>query len=312
MTTAVSALVASESAQLAGQVRESVLAFAAALGERPQGRALGVIFYGSALRSGDLDGLLDFYVIVEHLRDWRLGPLLRAANRLLPPHVEYVEQSDEGRVLCAKVAVMDVAQFAELVRPGSLNTTIWARFSQPVALLWSRDDEARRHLTLILAQAVTSAAGWAYALGPSSGSARDFWRNLYSHTYRAELRVERHSGRASGIVEAGGERYDRLLVAAWGELGLSFKLGDAGRVVKTGAVPPAFTGWNVRRGLGKPLNIARLVKAAFTFENGAAYLAWKIERHSGVALGLSPWQKRHPVLSGPAILWRLWRHGTVR
>lgn len=311
MTTGVSTLIETETARFAGHIPPSVRAFAVRLGERAEGGALGVIFYGSALRTADLEGLLDFYVVVGHLRDWGLGPLLRTANGLLPPHVEYVEETCEGHVLRAKVAVMEAAQFAALVRPGSLNTTIWARFSQPVALIWSRDEEARQRLTLLLAQAVTSAAGWAYALGPVTGAARDFWRNLYGHTYRAELRVERHASRASDIVEA-GERYERLLVAAWDDLGLPFGWTDEGLMTKTGVAPAAFSGWSLRQALGKPLNIARLVKAAFTFENGAAYLAWKIERHSGVRLGLSPWQKRHPVLAGPVILWRLWRNGTVR
>jgi hypothetical protein len=40
--------------------------------------------------------------------------------------------------------------------------------------------------------------------------------------------------------------------------------------------------WALRRACGKALNALRLAKAAFTFEGGADYLAWKIERHSGV------------------------------
>ena len=51
-----------------------------------------------------------------------------------------------------------------------------------------------------------------------------------------------------------------------------------------------------------------LIKAAFTFEGGASYAAWKIERHSGRKITLSPWQRRHPVLAGllllPQLLWR--------
>ena len=56
----------------------------------------------------------------------------------------------------------------------------------------------------------------------------------------------------------------------------------------------------------------RLVKASFTFENGAAYLIWKIRRHSGVEIELTSWQRRHPVLASPVLAWRLYRAGGFR
>jgi hypothetical protein len=39
---------------------------------------------------------------------------------------------------------------------------------------------------------------------------------------------------------------------------------------------------------------------------------WKIERHSGVRLPVSPWQRRHPLLASPVFLWRLYRVGAIR
>jgi hypothetical protein len=59
--------------------------------------------------------------------------------------------------------------------------------------------------------------------------------------------------------------------------------------------------------MGRPLNYARLIKAAFTFEGAARYAAWKIERHTGMPVALTPWRERHPVLAAPGVLWRLWR-----
>jgi hypothetical protein len=55
-----------------------------------------------------------------------------------------------------------------------------------------------------------------------------------------------------------------------------------------------------------------LIKAAFTFEGGASYAAWKIERHSGSRITLSPWQQRHPVLAGLMLLPKLLRRGTIK
>jgi hypothetical protein len=58
--------------------------------------------------------------------------------------------------------------------------------------------------------------------------------------------------------------------------------------------------------------VLRLVKSAFTFEDGAAYLAWKIRRHSGVSFELTPWQRRHPILASTTLFWKIYRAGGFR
>ena len=59
-------------------------------------------------------------------------------------------------------------------------------------------------------------------------------------------------------------------------------------------------------------SVLRLIKSAFTFEDGATYLAWKIKRHSGVSFELTPWQKRHPILASGTLFWRIYRAGGFR
>jgi hypothetical protein len=66
--------------------------------------------------------------------------------------------------------------------------------------------------------------------------------------------------------------------------------------------------WRARRRLGKLLNAARLVRAAGTFDGAARYAAWKVERHTGVPVEVTPWRERHPLLAAPGVLWRVWRH----
>ena len=65
--------------------------------------------------------------------------------------------------------------------------------------------------------------------------------------------------------------------------------------------------WNRRRRLGKALNIARLVRATRTFDGAGRYAAWKVERHTGVKVELTPWRERHPILSAPWVMWQVWR-----
>jgi hypothetical protein len=45
---------------------------------------------------------------------------------------------------------------------------------------------------------------------------------------------------------------------------------------------------------------------------GAEYILWKIERHSGVRIELSPFARRHPILAGWGAAWRLYRRGAFR
>ena len=51
--------------------------------------------------------------------------------------------------------------------------------------------------------------------------------------------------------------------------------------------------------MGKPLNVARILKAAFTFDGAARYAAYKVERHTGIEIAVTPWRERHPFLAAP-------------
>lgn len=301
--------------ELAAPQPEAVQAFAAALGARASGGAAGVLFYGSALRTGETDGLLDFYVLLDDLADWDAGRLARAGNAILPPNVEYAEhETADGGRLRAKVAIMTVAQFRRHARWQSRDTTIWTRFCQPAALAFARDDAARDDIAAAIAVAARSAAWWAARLGPESGPAEAFWTALFRRTYASELRVESAS-RPSDIVARAPERFARLLGLAWAADGLAFaRHADGALAPAIGAEDrrQAEKAWKKRRRLAKPLNLARLAKAAFTFSGGADYIAWKIERHSGHRIEVTPFQRRLPLLAAAPVLWRLWRRGVLR
>ena len=71
-------------------------------------------------------------------------------------------------------------------------------------------------------------------------------------------------------------------------------------------------GWAARRVQGTALSILRLLKASFTFDGGLPYLAWKIERHSGVKIEITAFMRRHPRLGAFGALWRTWRRGGFR
>src|SRR5690606_33985599 len=65
--------------------------------------------------------------------------------------------------------------------------------------------------------------------------------------------------------------------------------------------------WAARRRLGKLLNLTRLARAMATFEGGMRYAAWKVERHTGLPVKVTPLRERYPLLAAPGGLWLLWR-----
>ena len=264
-----------------------------------------VLFYGSTLRTGDLDGVQDFYVLTAapHRRGLR-----GLANRLLAPEVGYREVDVGGRTLKAKIAVMTISQFRQATAGETLDTTVWARFVQPSALVWTRSPTDGADVRAMIAEAARTAARFAMALGPARGPAGAYWTALFRQTYAAEFRVE-PSGREASILAFGPERYDALLPLAWRAAGLPFEV-EGGELIP--ALPPATRAtlrrrWSVKRALGKPLNLARLGKATVTFDGAARYAAWKIERHTGIVIAVTPLRERYPLLAAPIVAWKLWR-----
>ncbi|MFB0612011.1 hypothetical protein [Aurantiacibacter poecillastricola] len=282
-------------AALARTVDPAVTAFAAHLGD--EAGALAVLFYGSNLRTGSREGVLDFYVLTEG-----------EAEKGLWPRVSYREWQHEGETLRAKIATMTLAKFHQAARGDTLDTTIWARFVQPSALAWSRDDTAGVQVQAAIEAAAITAARLAVAVGPGSGVEADYWRALFRSTYRAELRVEK-PGRENSIIELNAEHFDGLLPAALAAARIPFGVdGDILTPRLTVAERDAILEWwRKRRRMGKPLNVARLLRATRTFDGAARYAAWKVERHTGIAVELTPWRERHPILAAPSVLWKIAR-----
>jgi hypothetical protein len=281
------ALVAEE---LVLPVDPRVTAIAEAIAARQGDASRAVIFYGSCLRQKQLEGLmLDFYLIVSDYRAAYAKRWLATANRLIPPNVFYFEKDG----LAAKYAVLSEADFQRLNGPETSNVSVWARFAQPSRLVWVADDEARKRAIEAVSRAAPTLLG---AAGPRPGEAPlDLWRRAFALTYSAELRAER-TGRAASVVDLDPERYERFTAPA---------LDAASAFRNVG-------GWWRRRLQGKALSVIRLAKASATFAGGAEYIVWKINRHAGTQIRLSPWQQRHPLLAGISLLPKLLRSGAVR
>lgn len=289
------ALAARIAAALERQPDPAVSSFAERLAQ--EAGALAVLFYGSNLRTGSLEGVLDFYVL-----------LPGGVETGVWPRVSYREWDHGGQVLRAKIATMQIGTFAAAAAGDLIDTTIWARFVQPSTLAWCRDGAARQVVEQAIGAAAQTAARLAAALGPDQGEEWDYWRALFRATYQAELRVE-PPGREDSILQLNAAHFSGLLPEALAAVGVPFtRQGDRLRV----AMPAeqrriVLRWWGKRRRLGKLLNVRRLLRATATFDGAARYAAWKVERHTGVKVELTPWRERHPVLAAPGVLWRIWR-----
>ncbi|TNE29163.1 MAG: hypothetical protein EP350_10110 [Alphaproteobacteria bacterium] len=282
-------------ASLYTPVQSAISEFAEQLAQ--ESGALAVLFYGSNLRTGSLDGVLDYYVLLP-------GP----QKERIWPRVSYREWEYGGQTLRAKIATMSLAKFAEAAEGKLLDTTIWARFVQPSALVWQRDDGAGSTVAAAVGGAAKTAARLAAALGPSRGPPDEYWRALFRATYQAEFRVEK-AGREDSILSANAMHFDGLLPIALEAQGIAS--GQDGSTIAprldSTARDHVLRWWAKRRRAGKLLNVARLLKASTTFDGAARYAAWKIERHTGVSVELTPWRERHPVLAAPGVLMVVWR-----
>ncbi len=296
-------------AELDMGVAPEVGAFAASIAARYGEASQAALFYGSCLRQRQLDGLmLDFYLLVDRYDRAYGKRWLAAANRLIPPNVFYAEQE----ALRAKYAVLTVDDFHRLCGPETLNVSVWARFAQPSALVWAKDAAARARVVAAVARAVPTLLAAARPMVGSTVAVRALWTRAFALTYDAELRSER-AGKGVSLFDSDPARYRAFTAPGLAAAGLNARV-ENGEVWFT-ALADARKGaklWAKRRRQGKWLSAARLIKASFTFDGGIDYLAWKIGRHSGVAVPIKPWQRRHPILAGLLMLPRLKWRGAIR
>ena len=282
-------------ASLARPVRSEVRAFAEMLAKGSGASA--ILFYGSNLRTGSLEGVLDFYILLP-------GP----QRERIWPRVSYREWDHDGVTLRAKIATMSMERFAAAASGASRDTTIWARFVQPAALVWCAGNDEREAIRDALKAAAITAARLAAAVGPTSGTADEYWRALFRATYKAEFRVEK-PGRENAILEVNADHFDGLLPLAWDAAGIAFDRNGAAMSPRLSARQRKNINawWRTRARLGKPLNLLRLGKATTTFDGAADYAAWKLHRHTGITLEVTPFRARYPLLAAPGALFELWR-----
>jgi hypothetical protein len=289
------------------EIREFAEAIAAAY---PQA-ARGVLFYGSCLRSDVLAGqMLDFYLIVSTYEAAYGESWLVRANKKLPPNVFPFQHND----LMAKVAILSEADFNALNRPSASAVSVWARFAQPSRLVWVTNEETAKQLVMSVAAAAPTLLNTALAQTDREVSILDLWQTGFSLTYNAELRAERKD-RPNSVIEHDTDRYERFAQAALHHTMIPNEVRGNKVILQPDPEKRAYRErkrWPALRRRGKMLTVARLIKAAFTYQGGIDYLAWKVNRHAGTQIKVHDWQRRWPILGAVLLLPKLLAKGAVR
>lgn len=296
-------------------VPNEVLVAAEDIAQRYGDSTQGVLFYGSCLRTGEIeDKILDFYILVDDYNAAYNGSWHANANQILPPNVFYHEINVDGMIVRSKYAVISMADFRFRSSKSCMNVSIWARFCQPCMLLLPKDDMVKAEIAKDVASSVATMLENLLALKPWAVQSRDLWVAAFEATYAAELRSER-GGKGLEIYLLDQARYDDLTPIALAELGIETELASEQVPQKQPARSERFSAklaWFLRRANGKVVSFLRLVKASMTFDGGIDYLAWKIRRHSGVEVEIKDWMRKHPIAAGVFLFWTLRKKGAFR
>lgn len=297
--------------ELATPAQPGVAEFAGHIAAQYGTASRAVLFYGSCLRSEQLQGeMLDFYLIVSDYEAAYGKGWLATWNRRLPPNVFPFQHND----LIAKVAILSERDFHHLNRPAASAVSVWARFSQPARLVWSADNDARQAAILAISGAAPTLLNAALAHVEREVNVLDLWQSGFQMTYGAELRAERKN-RPSSVIAFDPERYERFGRAALHHTMIANEV-RGGKILllpdPERRIVQEQRRWPALRRRGKMLTVARLAKAAFTYAGGIDYLAWKVNRHAGTEIKVRPWQRKWPLVAALFLVPKLLAKGAVR
>ncbi len=295
-----------------GPIPDGIERLGEAIRQRHPGAVSAILLYGSCRRSVDVaEGLADLLVVVSSYRAAFGTGLLALFNQLLPPNVFYLETGPADRPLRCKYAVVSERQFARRAESRS-DHYFWARFCQPLRLVGG-DDAAAAAIAGIRARCATSFARRATPLLRQPADACSLWARAMALTYRCELRPEPPEN-AERLIAHDPSYWQQLTKRLATESPWLQTTGPDGYQTAAGPLRRASTriSWSLRMIAGKAFNLARLFKAAGTFTDGVDYIAWKIERHSGVRIEPTERMRRYPRLAIWGMAWRTWRQGGFR
>ena len=274
------------------------------------GDCTAVIHYGShAQQSGARpESAYDFFVIVgdyeaayaalAESRGLSRSPRTAARlNRILAPNVLAITFPELAPPALAKCAILSQADLAAAVSPTAPDHFTQGRLFQHVQLAWVRDPEARAATLAALAACRARTIEWGLPFLPDTFDAAGYIRALLARSFAAEIRPE-----ADDRVDTltGAQRtslapvYDQLLQRLE-QIKIVRKEGDVYRRAMT-TDDRERRRWERYFRRSKRRATLRWGKYVLLYDDWLEYVVRKVERRSGVAVELTPRERRWPLI----------------
>ncbi len=278
-----------------------------------------IVFFGSRYlgTSPNATSACDLFVVVEDYDRfyearmegvaWGHRPrTLARLNRILPPNIlSFHGDAAAGPGSGAKLFLTSTRDFARALARRSPDHFVKGRLTQDVVVLDARDDGARRAAQDALDGARRSALDWVPAFLSTAKEARaftveEFCLRMIEVSYAHEIRPE-PAARVREVFEA----QRAFFAAVYGAI-----LDDAvrgGRLVREDAGyrlarPPGWAEslrWRAYFKRSKTRATLRWLKYTATYDDWLDYLVRKVERRTGLAVEITPLERRLPFL----LLW---------
>ncbi len=277
---------------------------------------VGVFMYGSMLSqvTASADSFPDFFVIT----DGYGGDVFhRLSHRVtaypLPPHLYHLRLGD-GRH--AKYNLVSLRRFKQETSAWAMDIYILGRFGKRTALLWARDDEARRALADCCVNAMANVAVWTLRGMQAPFDRTEFTLACLNISYAGETRVEANS-KVPRLYKAELAFYDAVyptLLQAWPACQALAESIGPNRFKPRGSE----TERRLRRlaydwflASSRVRGVLRWPKFLLTVEEWVDIILAKIERTKGIKLEPGPLTRRYPIVLGWPYLLKVIQAGAL-
>ena len=259
-----------------------------------------VLLYGSCLWPAvrGHNSHPDFIVVVDSLRAFHRSLRGTLLGAVLPPTVYRLSSGNAS----AKLSVATAEQLRAQCAADAKDLHLAGRLSKRVALVWSRDADARALIVAAQAAALRTLAPLALGRFDGRVALDEFVFALLRISYESEIRIV-EPNKVAALFAAEREHYRAVAYALLSERGARADGSASALTLPAGiSASRAHVARRLRRSRRRAF--LRLPKYLVTYDGWLDYLLKKLAR-SGTPVALTPRQRRHPLLFGIPVLWQL-------